>query len=91
MTIWPSPALNTGGACHQAMPSDADLSARVREVYARKSRSVSDAEPNMKKVRFAEHTTVPVSPAVSTSHTVSALVGAWWIIVVISTVRSNFH
>ena len=33
------------------------------------SRPVSDAEPNMKKVRFAEHTTEPVSPVVSTSHT----------------------
>ena len=32
-------------------------------------RSVSDVEPHMKKVRFAEHTTVLVSPVVSTSHT----------------------
>ena len=57
-----------------AMSSDADVSARVREAHERKSRSVSDAEPSMIKVRFAEHTTVLVSPAVSTSHTVSALV-----------------
>ena len=36
------------------------------------SRSVSGAEPNLKKVRLAGHENVPVSPAVSTSHTVSA-------------------
>ena len=47
---------------------DADLSARVREAHETMSCSVSDAEPNMKKVRFV----VPVSPAVSTPHTVSA-------------------
>ena len=57
-----------------AMSSHADLSARVREVHGRMSRSESDVEPSMKKVRFAEHTTVPVSPAVSTPHTVFALV-----------------
>ena len=51
---------------------NADLSARVREAHERMSSSVSDAEPSMKKVRFGEHTTVPVSPAVSTPHTVSA-------------------
>ena len=56
----------------QAMSSDADLSARVREAYERMSRAVSDAEPIMKKVRFAEHTTVLASPVISTSHTVSA-------------------
>ena len=57
----------------QAMSSDADLSARVREAHERMLRSVADAEPNHgKKVRFAEQTIVPVSPAVSTSHTVSA-------------------
>ena len=56
----------------QAMSSDVDLRARVKEAHERMSRSVSDAEPNMKKVRFAEHTTVPVSPTVSTSHRVSA-------------------
>ena len=54
------------------MTSDVDLSARVREAYERMSRSVSDAEPHMKNGRFAEHTTVPVSPVVSTSRTVSA-------------------
>ena len=56
----------------QAMSSDADLTARVREAHERMLRSVSGAEPNMKKVRFAEHTTVLVLPAISTSHTVSA-------------------
>ena len=30
--------------------------------------------PNVKEVRFAQHTTVLVSPAASTSHTVSAFV-----------------
>ena len=55
------------------MSSDADPSARVREAHARMSRSVSDAEPNMKNVRFAEHTTVPVSPDIfNITHTVSA-------------------
>ena len=56
----------------QAMSSDTDRSARVREAHERMSCSVFDAEPNMKMVRFAEHITVPVSPAVPTSHTVSA-------------------
>ena len=56
------------------MSSDVDLSARVREAHERMSRSVSDAEPSMKKVRFGEHATVPISPAVSTPHTVSTLV-----------------
>ena len=53
----------------QAMSSDADLSARVRDGHERMSRSVSDAEPNKKKVRFAEHTTVQISPAISTPQT----------------------
>ena len=56
----------------QAVSSDADLRARIQEAHERMSRSVSDAEPSIKKVRFDEHPTVPVSPAVSTSHTVSA-------------------
>ena len=38
------------------------------------SRPVSDAEPNMKNMRFAEHTTELVPPAASTSHTASTLV-----------------
>ena len=58
----------------QAMSTDADLSARVREPHERMSRSVSDAEPNMKKVRFAEHPTQIFSPSVSTSHTLLAFV-----------------
>ena len=58
----------------QAMSSDADLSAQVLEAHERMSRSVSDAEPNMKKVRVAEHTIVLVSPVISTPHTVSAFV-----------------
>ena len=58
----------------QAMSSDVDFSARVREAHERMSRSVSDAEPNIKRVRFAEHMTVLASPVLSTSHTVSALV-----------------
>ena len=33
----------------QAMSSDVDLSARVKEALERVSRSVSGAEPNMKK------------------------------------------
>ena len=37
----------------QAMSSDADLSARLREAHERMSRSVSDAEPNMRKVDLA--------------------------------------
>ena len=56
----------------QAMSSDADLSARVKEAHERMPRSASDAEPNMKKVIFAEHTTVPVSPTDSMPHKVSA-------------------
>ena len=39
----------------EATSSDDDPSARVREAHERMSRSVSDAVPNMKKVRFAEH------------------------------------
>ena len=66
----------------QAMSSDVALSARVREAHERMSRSVSDAEPSMKNVRFAEHTTVPVSSAVSNS---------WWIIIVSSTAKSNLQ
>ena len=73
-----------------AMSSDADLSARVTEAHEKMSRSVFDAEPSMKKVRFAEHTSVPVSPAVSTPHSVYTCC-AWWIIIVVSTSTSNFH
>ena len=42
----------------------------------------------MKKVRFAEHTTVHVSPVISTSHSVCTCC-AWWIIIVISIVTNN--
>ena len=50
----------------QAMSSDVAFSARIWDAHERMSRPFSDAEPNMKKVRFAEHTTEPVSSAVST-------------------------
>ena len=43
----------------QAISSNVDLSARLREAHERMSCSVLDAEPNMKKVRSAEHTMVP--------------------------------
>ena len=46
--------------------------ARVREAHERVSRSVSDAEPSMKKARFTERATVPVSSVTSTPHTVPA-------------------
>ena len=52
---------------------------RVREAHERMSRPASDAEPNMKNVRFAEHPSVPVSPAVSTSHTSVCTCCQWWI------------
>ena len=55
----------------QAMSSDVDFGARVKEAHERMSRSVSNEEPNMKKGEISEHTTVLVSPTVSTSHTVS--------------------
>ena len=55
----------------KARSSDVALSVRVRDAHERMSRPVSDAEPNMKKVRFAEHTTEHVPPAVATSHTSS--------------------
>ena len=45
----------------RAVSVHADLSARVREAHERVSRSVSDAEPSMKKARFTENATVPVS------------------------------
>ena len=54
------------------MSADADLSARVREAHERVSRSVSDAEPSMKMVRFTERTTVRISSATSMPHTVPA-------------------
>ena len=41
----------------QAMSSDVDLSMRVREAHEKMSRSVFDAEPSMKKVRFTESPT----------------------------------
>ena len=55
------------------MSSDTDVSARVREPHERTSHSVSDAEPNMKKVRFALPRmrrlafwpTTPLSPVMS--------------------------
>ena len=56
------------------MSSDFDVSARVRAAHERMSRSLSDAESDMKNAIFAEHTTILVSPAISTPHTVSALV-----------------
>ena len=69
----------------QAMSSDVELSARVREAHERMSRSVSDAEPHMIKVRFDEHTTVPISTrCFHITHRVYTCC-AWWITIVIST------
>ena len=52
-----------------SISSDVALNVRVRDAHERMSRPASDAEPNMKKVRFSEHATELVSPAVSTTHT----------------------
>ena len=53
----------------KAMSSDVAVSVRVRDAHERMSRQPSDAELDMKKVRFAEQTTENVPPGVSTSHT----------------------
>ena len=73
----------------QAMSSDGDLSARVREAHERISRSVSDAEPSMKKGEiYRTHDCTCFTCDFDVTHSVCTRC-AWWIIIVISIVTKN--
>ena len=59
--------------------------------HEKMSRPASDAEPDVKNVRFAEHATEHVPPAVSTSHSSSTPVTHGWIIFIFSAVTTRSH